>query len=78
MLALIAGIVYINFFHNRESSSPQSPAGDLKVFEGGLLPFGTKIDSRILNDDRFTSLRAAPKLSVSAEELGKSDLFRQE
>ncbi|MDP3741005.1 MAG: hypothetical protein Q8R08_01620 [bacterium] len=73
----LGGIVYLNFFHGRQGAPPPLPpaAQDLTQAVGGLLPHGARIDTRVLQDDRFTILIRGPELIVKPEELGKSDLF---
>ena len=46
------------------------------VRRGGLLPYGSKIDAAFLKSPAFRGLKPVPSVSVTAEELGKADLFR--
>lgn len=41
----------------------------------GLLPFGSNVDTSLLNNAVFKTLRSAPQLEVAPEELGRKDLF---
>lgn len=45
---------------------------------GGLLPYGNKIDSGILEGESFKVLKSPPAFSVSQEELGNSNPFSHE
>lgn len=55
-----------------ESAEAPQAAGTSKI-----LPYGEKIDDSILNDPRFLKLKPVPDLTVSEEELGRSNLFSQ-
>lgn len=81
-IVALGGIVYVNFFSGRSGTAllPQtneSPArsGSASPVSGGLLPYGAKIDTRILDDERFAVLRPGPGVRVTAEELGQPNLF---
>lgn len=74
-VVLMAAIVYLNFFRGRQGSPSAPQSRDLASVEGGLLPYGSQINIRILRDERFTILRPGPELIVAPEELGKTDLF---
>jgi len=54
-------------------SQTTSPAA--KKSQGGLLPYGTKIETTVIEQEKFKILKPAPPLSVKPEELGKDDLF---
>lgn len=43
-----------------------------------LLPYGTKIDTKILESEKFKGLKSVPQVKVSQEELGKTNLFSSE
>lgn len=84
-----AGIIYVNFFTGRPKradiptqqnnvplSRTRQPVGEEgQVASGGLLPHGSKINLQILQDERFTVLKRVAPVTVTPEELGKSDLF---
>ncbi len=70
------GIVYFNFFLNRDAAPPASE--DLVEAAGGLLPYGGKINLRILSDERFLILKAFPAISVDPALLGKPNLFERQ
>lgn len=40
-----------------------------------MLPYGSQINTDVLNQDKFKALRPGPGLSVSSDQLGKADLF---
>ena len=46
-----------------------------KKSAGGLLPYGTKIETAVIEQEKFKNLKPAQPLSVKPEELGKDDLF---
>lgn len=71
-----AGIVYVNFFLNRAPTAPSSQ--NLAEFEGGLLPYGSKINPRILNDEKFKILKAFARVIVDPSLLGKPNLFERQ
>lgn len=48
-----------------------------QVGESNLLPYGAKINTKILKEERFQALKSAPKVTVSKEELGNADPFSQ-
>lgn len=77
LLLASAGIIYINFFLGRGAETlptPQTPT----EFEGGLLPYGSTINIRVLNDETFKVLKPFPPVSIDPSELGKSNLFQSE
>lgn len=85
----ILGIVYFNFLATQTQAPPSTslvapppppaegttPIPLVKKPQAGLLPYGPSIELLILEQEEFQVLRSAPPLSVSAEELGKTDLF---
>ncbi len=58
-----------------EASEPLPPQG-VKSRQAGLLPYGSKIDTAFLKNPTFRALKPVPSVFVTAEELGKADLFR--
>lgn len=46
-----------------------------KKSRGGLLPYGTGIETAVIEQDKFKNLRAATPFNVPEEELGRDDLF---
>lgn len=75
LIAAMAGIVYFNFFLKKPKTAPPPSPENLAEFRGGLLPHGTKINMRILDDPRFKNLKPGPKVGVDPSQLGKTDLF---
>lgn len=50
-------------------------ASGVAISPQNLLPYGKILNTAILEQEKFKNLKAAPKLSVSEEELGKDNLF---
>ncbi|MBI4050729.1 MAG: hypothetical protein HY396_02010 [Candidatus Doudnabacteria bacterium] len=78
LVAVASGIVYLNFLR----SEPVIPAAvdTLNPSAGtasrsSLLPFGSRIDTTILSQDKFHSLKSAPEAFITPEELGNLDPF---
>ncbi len=80
LLGLLVGIFWIL----SKNSSPASSTPQAGLAPGGLssssaarelLPYGSKLDTSILESEDFKALRAALPVGVTEEELGKSDLF---
>ena len=46
-----------------------------KKSKGGFLPYGSKIETGILEEDKYQALKGQPPLTVTDAELGKDDLF---
>lgn len=56
--------------------APASPSGGTAMrSQGGLLPYGGKIDLGILDNPKFKILKSVLPLQVLPEELGRSNLF---
>lgn len=82
----LGGIVFIYFRYWRNGKTPTSTftgssagtgsASGIVGLKGGLLPYGSQIDTGILNQQKFKALRAAPGVSITAEELGNQVLFK--
>lgn len=80
LLLAIGGTVYFLFFVNRPAASPGLPPVASSEVTGQappseLLPYGDRIRSELLEDERFKNLHAAPALELKPEEIGKTDLF---
>lgn len=80
LLIFSVGGIILTFSLNKQPISVEGPApvsGGTPPEESPevLLPFGNKLDLRILSDEKFRALRSVPSLSVKVEELGKADLF---
>lgn len=60
------------------SPAGSGAGGEITVRQAspGLLPYGSEIDMRVLDSDKFKKLNDAPALIVRPEELGKPDLFK--
>ena len=77
----VIGIIYINFFYNAvpknspDEVTPHPATGSPSHPLPGLLPYGAKLDLHILDLDKFKGLRSATNLSISQDELGKTNLF---
>jgi hypothetical protein len=61
------------------STSPSNVSGSTPVpvnlGSAELLPYGSKIDTKVLNSDKFKALRPTPPLTVSPAQLGNANLF---
>lgn len=61
------------------SSQPLAPGSvakpAIKKSQGGPLPYGKEIDTKILEEERFRVLKGATLLKVTADELGRDNLF---
>lgn len=66
---------------NPPGPQTQVPQGQDNVFlssvKSKLLPYGARIDVGVLSKDAFKILKNFPKLSISPEDLGKSDPFSE-
>ena len=61
--------------------NPSAPPPPPSVSTGGtrsalLLPYGSQIDTALIQGDKFRALVAPPPLTVQPEEQGKTDLFQ--
>jgi len=74
LLGAVGGIVYFNFFVKVGAPRGLPPAA---VLDKGLLPFGDKIDTGFLENEKFKALRSVPSLEVRDDELGKLNPFGQ-
>ena len=82
LVVSIGGIVFVYFTFLSPPPDDGSIANQHASLGDGtsqseLLPYGKTIDTTILEDESFRVLKASPPVSVSAEELGKDDLFAQ-
>lgn len=84
LLVSVAGIIYFNFTAKAPAppGSYQTPvssteSNSAKTAKSGLLPYGSKIDVKILEADDFKVLRAAPPLVIGSDEMGRDDLFSE-
>jgi len=76
----VAGTIYFNFFMGKtnEPIPIQFAVPDVDVLSknsGTLLPYGDKIDTSILELDKYTVLKRPPALTVFPDELGKENIF---
>ena len=77
----LGGIIYFNFFYNRAETTPTSTtdAGDSTAGGSGhisqTLPYGPKLNLKILDQDLFRRLRPFTPVRVLPEELGQSNPF---
>ena len=82
LIISLGGIVFVYFTFLSPPPDEGSIANQHASLEEGtsqseLLPYGKTIDTTILEDASFRTLKASPPVSVSVEELGKDDLFAQ-
>lgn len=56
-------------------ASGETPALPLSAAPSVVLPYGSVLDTTILDDERFRVLRSAPKVEIRPEELGKTNPF---
>lgn len=77
LLLTIAGIISVNFGGSEpaEKTAPQESPLPITSSSGRLVPFSREIDLKLLDTDKFKTLRAPVGISVTAEELGKTNLF---
>jgi hypothetical protein len=89
ILAVVAAVLVYMFFFRGGPGEPDTiltPVPGQEAGEGAgvfptqslqsrLLPYGTKIDSGVFEDERFRILRSTPDLTVSEEELGNPNPF---
>ncbi len=82
LVVAVGGIVYLNFIKPRIGGGTggtevvsEAVTAEAEAAKKSLLPYGSGVDLRILSQDEFRSLKAAPKVSVSPEELGNPDPF---
>ena len=72
LLVAVIGIVYFNFFVKVGRPGALPPT---TLLDKSLLPYVDKIDTSILNDERFKALHPVPVLEVRDDELGKINPF---
>lgn len=88
----LGGTIYLNFFRGKFSApppldlrtpgaegpgrAPEQVSSPASAGSSGILPYGAKLDTSILDSDKFKILKSAPPVNVSADELGKPDPFK--
>ncbi|OGE76039.1 MAG: hypothetical protein A3K06_02040 [Candidatus Doudnabacteria bacterium RIFCSPHIGHO2_01_52_17] len=77
ILLLAAGASGYLWFTSRSAPvAPPQSANAPRTPSSQLLPFGNKIDTAILDSERFRALVVPAPLVLTPEELGKTDLFQ--